>query len=123
MKNTHGFTIGQSKIPGAGTGLFAARHIKQGEPLFIAFFRSTEADNVQHSKPRRFEMEYTQAYPNNFVNHSDTPNTKNEWCGSFWIIKKALRDIREGEEITSSYDHGMKIICQEGFEMDNWKCF
>lgn len=111
INNTAKFKLGVSKIH--GIGLFATKDIKKGELL--------EVDAIPHAfdipysmfdqiRPEIAEIILGQhpqivngshfVYPTTrflaYMNHSDDPNYDNK-------TDKALKDIKEGEEITENY--------------------
>jgi len=84
-------TIKKSEID--GLGLFATRDIEEGHEF-----------GVSHISDYRFEGGYIRTPLGGFVNHSDTPNV--ELVPSIreqWRILKAIKNISEGEEITTKY--------------------
>lgn len=116
------YFVAPSLIGGGGSGLFCGmKPIPKGQHLFIAFARADFS--VQMEGVASFEQHFSQLYPNNYVNHSESPNTVNMWLGELYIVKKALRDIMPGEEILSDYKQGMRIIKSKGYDMNNWLFF
>lgn len=82
-------TIRSSEIE--GLGLFSTKEISAGTNL-----------GITHIKDDRFENGYSRTPLGGFFNHSQTPNCKVEHSDLF-INLIALRDIKEGEEITAKY--------------------
>lgn len=115
------FYTAPSLIAGAGAGLFNGNKvIRKGDNLFIAFARADFSANVNNID--KFECHFSQLYPNNFINHSGKPNTVNFWAGDY-IVKKAIKDIQPGEEITSDYLAGMHLIANKGYDVSDWMWF
>jgi SET domain-containing protein len=82
-------TIKNSKIE--GLGLFAIKDIKK-DHIF----------GITHIKDDRFENGYIRTPLGGFFNHSDDPNCEAYIDGEY-IKLKAIKDIKEGEEITAFY--------------------
>ena len=82
-------TIKNSKIE--GLGLFTTKDIKKDHIFGIA-----------HVKDDRFENGYIRTPLGGFFNHSDDPNCEAYIDGEF-IKLRAIKDIKEGEEITAFY--------------------
>ena len=103
-----------------GLGVFAARDFKKGE-LVLRWDNAKELSEEQVKQVPQEEKKYVaffngkyllQSSPAKYVNHSCEPNT---FVKDFCDI--ALRDIKQGEEITSDYskepepDMNMKCNC------------
>jgi SET domain-containing protein len=87
-----------AKSPIHGKGLFAARHIAEGEVLGIVSGKWTRTDGpyvlwVEEDKGFRVECDFR------FINHSNKPNAA--YYDTLEVC--ALRDIKPGEEITHDY--------------------
>lgn len=109
--------IGPSKIH--GIGLFAAQFIPKGAPVWRfqpGFDLNIPAEDIIKLFPRALEQLLNYAYLNHktneyilcfddgrFVNHSDTPNMTDSNPDDDLAPDIALRDIEEGEEMTSDY--------------------
>ncbi len=97
--------IKDSKIK--GKGVFAARNLKKGEtviawhpPAIVSKedIASLSEDKQNHTTYAGSGKYYVMGSPERFVNHSCEPNT--------YVKEKkdvALKDIKEGEEITTDY--------------------
>ena len=92
---------------GKGKGVFAARDFKKGEivliwhpkaKLSLEEMRKLPEDEQIHTTYVGNGMYYVMGEPDRYVNHSCDPNT---YVNDDKDI--ALRDIKEGEEITSDY--------------------
>jgi len=73
----------------------------------LGLFTNVDIDNnftigVTHVKDPRFEDGYIRTPLGAFINHSDTPNGEFYEDGDF-IKLKTIREIKEGEELTSKY--------------------
>ena len=114
--------LGPSKIPSAGKGLFAAQDIKKDmiiwlfDPKVDAAYTDTAVQAL--SEPKRAEVlslyhsyksKQTGRYIDSgddaiFMNHSSDPNVGSRFeIGIEEDVGFALRDIREGEELTIDY--------------------
>ena len=98
-----------------GIGVFAIRHIKEGEKMYCRGLpndRWIKLDSLKDLRPEVrklilqrwplakeggiFQSPHDDARLLSFMNHSNTPNYNK-------VNDTALRDIREGEEITEDY--------------------
>lgn len=87
-----------AESPIHGKGLFAARHIAEGEVLGTVSGKWTKRDGpyvlwVEEDKGFRVECDFR------FINHSKKPNAA--YYDTLEVC--ALRDIKPGEEITHDY--------------------
>ena len=82
-------TISESKID--GLGLFAACDIEENHEF-----------GITHVENENFPDGYVRTPLGGFFNHSDDPNCEAYVWGSF-IKLRAIRDIKEGEELTAKY--------------------
>jgi SET domain-containing protein len=103
--------------PIQGKGLFARRDIKEGETV-LAWDVSHPVTEEEFSKMNEGEKAYVAKYrdglilvqePERYINHSCEPNTRSEDGKDI-----AIRDIREGEEVTSNYSQDLA----DGEEME-----
>ncbi len=113
--------VKESKIN--GKGVFACRDFKKGELILkwdISHELSEEEANKMPDEEKRYvafwEGKYVlQLPPARFVNHSCDPNTFVKDFSDF-----ALRNIKEGEELTSDYskepEPNMNMKCNCGSE-------
>ena len=98
MTMNQSFYTAPSSIANGEKGLFASRFIAKGEILIVDFHRK------EGSNTGVFEYDYTQSKTTAHINHSYTPNTVcNYNRKSDVFVRSALRDIRQGEEITANY--------------------
>lgn len=95
--------VKKSKIE--GMGVFAARDFKKGEVILIWNPKSLTKNEYynlsdQESKYRHKDGDSYSIMqpPERYVNHSCSPNTKPDDTSDI-----AVRDIKQGEEITSDY--------------------
>jgi len=105
-----------------GKGVFAARNFKKGEIVLTWHPKNLtkeEFDNLSYQEAK-YRGKKGNNYrimqpPERYVNHSCDPNTKPD--GSSDI---AIRDIKQGEEITSDYSGSSNpnFICNCG----SYKC-
>lgn len=104
------FTIGPSRIPGAGDGLFAAQPLKTGDTLIaigIRIDRDSLADRcTAYADAYKFRIGDQLLIPIGFagmVNHSsDAPNLEKVIDGHELILR-TRRDIAPGEELLFEY--------------------
>lgn len=90
-----------------GRGVFAARNFKKGEVVLhwdVSFVLAKEEVDALDHEQRKYISPYKgkfimQQPPACYVNHSCEPNT----CVVDECKDVALRDIKQGEEITSDY--------------------
>lgn len=110
--------LSESKIEGAGIGLFAAEFIPKGT---IIWEYTPEIDRVytesEFEKYTGLEKEFLEKYcfkylgnyylcvdNSRFFNHSDTPNCYSaDFNENSLGYTKSLVDIQEGEELTDDY--------------------
>jgi SET domain-containing protein len=108
--------IGNSRID--GQGLFAAQDIIKGTRI-IAYIgekitRKESARRLEAGNAYIFHLNYryaldgkTLANPARYINHSCNPNCEVEkTSGTLWIM--ALRDIKEGEELSYNYGYTLE---------------
>lgn len=92
--------------PIEGLGLFAKRTFKKGDRVLSWHPKELTEDELKNisSDQKRYlnklenGTEVLMQIPERYANHSDDPNTR--MVGESDV---AIRDIQEGEEITSSY--------------------
>jgi len=122
------FYVSQSRIDGAGNGLFAKHDIEPDTLLFLAF--ATKGDNVNrhaiqdaaraldaNAKPS-FDGEMVQLFPNDFVNHSKEPNCETAAIGDMLFVR-SIRPIVAHEELTKNYEKTMRLITALGYELSD----
>lgn len=98
--------LGKSKIGQFDTGVFANRDFKKGEIVLkynLKVLSQKEFDNLP-AEEKKFTHErdgviYSYPAPERYVNHSDKPNTVQDFEIGADI---AIRDIKKGEEITTN---------------------
>ena len=108
--------IGNSRID--GQGLFAAQDITKGTQI-IAYIgekitRKESAHRLETGNAYIFHLNYryaldgeTLANTARYINHSCDPNCEVEKTNdTLWIV--ALRDIKEGEELSYNYGYTLK---------------
>lgn len=133
---TRTFYVAPSRIENAGKGLFAKEAIAPDTLLFISWALMGDNGQAQEKieasakaltdgaeqKPI-WEAEYTQLYPNDFVNHSNQPNAESAWLGDFMVVR-STKHIMAGEEILKNYQQTMKLIAEKGYQqIDNYMNF
>ena len=101
------FTVKKSAIQ--GKGVFATRDFKKGETIFKWDTLNTLSEEEVKLKDKRYITFSQGKYivmqePEKFVNHSCDPNTE---VKNFSDV--AIKDIKEGEEITSDYSDGLLV--------------
>ena len=101
----------KKKSPIHGFGIFTTVNIKLGE----VFYKIPTTEIFNSPKNRRAHLNGKWIYDNvvlNWVNHSCNPNTK---LDDDPLALVAIRDIKEGEEITCDYNRtetgGKKVPC------------
>jgi SET domain-containing protein len=112
MKKVHVW-VGQSRI--AGKGLYAGQDIATGTTILR--YRGTKISKAQSARALakgnayicyfndRYDLD-GKAFNNTarYINHSCDPNCALQRTSrALWVV--ALRDIREGEELTHRYDY------------------
>lgn len=110
--------VKKSKIH--GRGVFAKRDFKKGEivlkwnPIKLTpeEIKNLTEEQKEYTISNK-EGHYWMQPPEKYINHSCNPNTEMD-VNNLWDI--AIKDIKEGEEITSSYlvIPGEKKICKCG---------
>ena len=105
--------VGTSRI--AGKGLFAAQHIKKGTRIiqYIGQRISKEETAERLYQGNQYIFTFNDRYDIDgkilrntarYINHSCAPNCEVEQTTrALWIV--ALRDIRDGEELTYNYGY------------------
>ena len=131
------FEYKPSQIPNSGNGLFALEPFSKGEPLFIAFapmgdngkqrniFENlSQNPEFKGENSKLWEAHYHQLFPNDYLNHNpELKNAASIFAGDF-LLKVALRDIVEGEELFSDYTQTINLIESRGWKfMENWLDF
>ncbi|HVT01399.1 MAG TPA: SET domain-containing protein [Patescibacteria group bacterium] len=96
--------IGKGKL--AGKGIYANRDFKKGEIVIKYNLKPLNPDEFNALPDWEKEFTHTQfgnlnlySVPERYVNHSDKPNTYQDFKNGGADI--ALRDIKKGEEITT----------------------
>jgi len=118
-----------------GRGAFAKRDIKKGtmiEEGNVLLIPNNDYDKIYETtlynysfqwKDLRFNGEYKNMIPMsicNFINHSYEPNTRYYYDYQRLLIKfKTIRDIKEGEEITTNYNASPNDKKPVWFEVDD----
>lgn len=105
--------VTESKIPGAGRGVFARENIKKGEIIetcpMIEIFRDDLVTYLfffgKNKKRSALALGFGSLY-----NHSDKPNTAYKIKPKEKTIEfSAMKDIVKDEEITFNYRGGSKL--------------
>lgn len=95
--------IGKGKL--AGKGVYAARDFKKGK--IVVQYHLLPLTQDEYDQLPKHEQQFTHSYrgqiflyqePERYVNHSDSPNTYQDHEQKADI---ALRDIKEGEMVTT----------------------
>ncbi len=106
--------VKESRIKGAGNGLFAGEDIKAGEILFRTFEYSSLDKNE-----KRFSKCFAQTHPGGKLNHSKHPNTIAVYnFRKRWVSNMAIADIKRGAEILADYMQLIEMIPTIGFIPD-----
>lgn len=106
--------ITESKIPGAGRGVFAGQNIKKGEVIEICpTIEVSQDENTLVTYLFYFGKGKGRAFLalgcGSLYNHSYTPNAKYKIKSSINVMEfTAISDIRRGGEITVNYKGASK---------------
>lgn len=126
--------LAESKIPGAGRGLFTRFGIKKNQIItwYTGKIQTREEKITSHDKSHTITLVPGELAisglkepqigngAGSFVNHSDRPNAVairssiSEWGSTPIVLLKALSDIEPGEEIFINYGRGY-------WKRGNWK--
>ncbi|MCX6199702.1 MAG: SET domain-containing protein-lysine N-methyltransferase [Bacteroidetes bacterium] len=126
MKSGRKVNLGESRITGAGTGLFAAEDIKRGYlivnvigPRFsVAQIEETESANdylleINDGSGDCIEVQGEARYANDAKGRTTTPGMVNnaQFCSAddHSMYLEATRSIKSGEEILVNYGKGYWI--------------
>jgi len=105
------FQISESTQNGAGRGLFAKIAVKEGDQLDIVGVVAVSRDCVRYADNYNFVANKGECWvPLGFgaiVNHANNPAHQNvEYTNDPKPAYRFLRDIKEGEELLTSYGAG-----------------
>lgn len=111
--------VKESRIKGAGNGLFAGEDIKAGEVICCTF------QKLNFINSNEFEKQFEQTYCNSQINHRNNGNTLTVYNyaeKNFYRI--ATENIKRGEEFFSDYQQTIDLINGLGYHItDNWLWF
>ncbi|HLD72365.1 MAG TPA: SET domain-containing protein-lysine N-methyltransferase [Candidatus Nanoarchaeia archaeon] len=90
-------------FPGKSRGVIAARPLQKGEVVCELYFDSVRPREIAVNAVQRWENDFLSnnlKTIDDYFNHSCQPTTRINWSR---LTFDALRDLREGEEITWNY--------------------
>lgn len=122
------FYVAESRLPGAGRGLFAAVEIKEGEVIEVKGVmveKGSPADIcTSYADAFKFASDYEGEYTHHIipmgyaglVNHADEPESQNveirhlEGEGGATCVYYFLKGVKKGEEILGNYGEGWRRL-------------